>query len=114
MSGRRPDRRRGWEPLPGRSAPSPVGETLERYLASLGAPPIRTLTSLESAWPEAVGPALADPTRPVELVDGVLVVACDDASWAAQIQWSEGQVIERLRSLLPDAEIRRLRTRVRG
>ncbi len=91
--------------------PRPIGETLERYLRMLGAPPVSTLTDLADRWPAIVGPALAGPTRPIELVDGVLVVGCDDPTWASQIGWMEGQIIERFRAAFPDATIRRIRTR---
>lgn len=99
---------------PGRHEPEPqvIGETLDRYLEYLGAPPIRTLASLQDRWSEVVGPALAEPTRPVELVDGVLVIGCDDATWASQVGWMESQIIRRFRELFPDTEIRRIKPRI--
>lgn len=92
--------------------PSPIGETLEAYLGYLGAPPIRTLSSLESSWPEIVGPALAEPTRPIELVDGVLVIGCDDATWASQVGWMEPQIKQRFSALFNGVEIRRIKARI--
>ena len=94
------------------SQPSAIGETLDHYLAYLGAPPIRTLSSLQESWTEIVGPALAEPTRPVELVDGVLIIGCDDATWASQVGWMEAQIIARFRSHFPDTEIRRIKARI--
>ena len=97
-----------------RSSPDPsaIGETLDHYLAYLGAPPIRTLSSLQERWTEIVGPALAEPTRPVELIDGVLVIGCDDATWASQVGWMEAQIITRFRDHFPDTEIRRIKARI--
>lgn len=92
--------------------PTPVGETLERYLAYLGAPPIRTLSALLDRWSDIVGPALSEPTRPVELVDGILVIGCDDATWASQVGWMEAQIIRRFHELFPETEVRKISTRV--
>ena len=92
--------------------PTVIGETLDRYLEYLGAPPIRTITSLQDRWSEVVGPALAEPTRPVELVDGVLVIGCDDATWASQVGWMESQIVERFRTLFPGTEIRKIKARI--
>ena len=99
---------------PTRHDPEPVviGETLDHYLEYLGAPPVRTLSSLQERWSDVVGPALAEPTRPVELVDGVLVIGCDDATWASQVGWMETQITARFRALFPGTEIRRIKARI--
>lgn len=96
----------------GRRDPALIGETLDNYLSYLGAPPIRTLQSLHDRWSDIVGPALSEPTRPIELVDGVLVVGCDDGTWASQVQWMETQILRRFRELFPESEVRRISTRV--
>lgn len=92
--------------------PSAIGETLENYLAYLGAPPIRTLGALQERWDDIVGPALSEPTRPIELVDGVLVVGCDDATWASQVGWMENQIIRRFHQLFPETEVRKITARI--
>ncbi len=94
------------------SEPVPIRRTIEGYLAYLGAPPVRTLTSLEALWPDIVGPALAEPTRPIELVDGVLVIGCDDATWASQVGWMDSQIKQRFAELFEGAEIRRIKARI--
>lgn len=90
----------------------PIGRTLERFLAQMGAPPASTLTGLAGAWPDLVGPALAETTRPVELVDGVLVVGCAEASWASQIRWMDAQIKERFVARFPNETIRRIQVRI--
>lgn len=94
------------------SQPTAIGETLDNYLGYLGAPPIRTLSSLQECWTEIVGPALAEPTRPVELVDGILIIGCDDATWASQVGWMEAQITARFRAQFPDTEIRKIKARI--
>ncbi len=97
-----------------KSEPEPIGVTLERFLANMGAPPTRTLTSLESLWPQIVGPGLADWTRPIEMLDGVLVIGCESSSWASQISWMEAQIKERFEQEFDGVKIRRVQLRIRS
>ncbi len=72
--------------------PSLIGESLERLVRNLGAPPISVITQLEDRWPELVGPALAGITSPSTLVAGCLTIRCDDTTAASQITWMESQI----------------------
>lgn len=97
---------------PSLEGPEKIGETLERFLRQMGAPPARTLANLAGLWPKIVGPALADRTRPVEVIDGVLVIGCDDAGWASQIGWMDAQIKERFAQTFDGAEIRRIQVKI--
>jgi predicted nucleic acid-binding Zn ribbon protein len=90
-----------------------LGDSLETFVRNLGAPPVSVLTQLDDRWPELVGPGLAAATRPVELIDGVLTVACDDSAWASQISWMEGQIKKRFDATFGPGLLRRVNTRVR-
>lgn len=90
-----------------------LGDSLETFVRNLGAPPVSVLTQLDDRWPELVGPGLASATRPVELIDGVLTVACDDAAWASQISWMESQIKKRFDATFGSGLLRRVTTRVR-
>lgn len=92
--------------------PARLRDGLERYLRHLGAPPVQVLTKLHDRWPEVVGPMLAERSRPVELVNGVLVVACEDASWASQLSWMETQIRQRCGSLFNGLSVSRVNVRV--
>lgn len=89
-----------------------LGDSLEQYVNHLGAPPISVLTQLHDRWPEIVGPGLAAATRPIELVNGELAVGCQDAAWASQIGWMEGQIITRFRAMFGAVDLRRVVARV--
>lgn len=56
------------------------------------------LARLQRAWPGAVGPAIAGAGRPVAFVDGTLHVACEDATWAHELQMLQATILERLRA----------------
>ena len=92
--------------------PALLGQSLERFLRHLGAPPVQVLTSLRDRWPEVVGPVLAQGSRPIELVDGVLVVGCTDPSWASQLAWMETQIKQRCAALFDGLVVGRVTVRV--
>ncbi|MEL7209636.1 MAG: DUF721 domain-containing protein [Actinomycetota bacterium] len=92
--------------------PARLRQGLERFLRHLGAPPADVVSELGQRWGEIVGPALDGPTRPIELIDGVLVVACNDPAWASQVTWMEGQIRERFAAIFDGAEVRRVTTRI--
>ncbi len=91
-----------------------LNESLERFVDHLGAPPISILSQLHDRWPELVGPGLAASTRPVELLDGVLIVACTDAAWASQIGWMEAQIVRRFEATFGSGTVERVKARVDG
>ena len=94
------------------SEPELIKRTLEQFLEQMGAPPVRTLVDLNSRWGEIVGPGLHGPTRPIELIDGVLVVGCDDATWASQITWMDAQIKRRFSAAFDGLSVQRVTTRI--
>ena len=96
-----------------RADPRPVGESLDRLAARLGAPGAAAVSTVFSHWPDVVGPAVSAHTRPLSLRDGVLVVAVDDPGWATQLRYLGADVIRRLKELVGEAGIDRLEVRVR-
>lgn len=91
--------------------PVPLSEGLERFVRNLGAPPISVLSQLEQCWPDVVGPGLSATTRPIELVDGVLTIGCEDAAWAAQVGWMEAQIKQRFEDTFGPGLLRRVSVR---
>lgn len=91
--------------------PTPIRRSLESLLRHLGGPTVSVASQLGARWPDIVGPGLAATTRPIELVDRVLVIGCDDAAWASQIGWMEHQITRRLVATFPDIELDRIATR---
>ncbi len=94
------------------AGPTRLADALDRLVRNLGAPPVSVLTQLEDRWPDVVGPGLSGPTRPVELVDGVLTIACEDAAWAAQVGWMEAQIKQRFEAAFGQDLVRRVSVRI--
>ena len=95
-----------------RSTPRPVADGLGSMLDGLA--PDDDLARLQRAWAAALGPAVAAAGQPVALRDGVLHVACADATWAHELQLMEPQILERLASAYDGLPVVALRTRSGG
>jgi predicted nucleic acid-binding Zn ribbon protein len=84
----------------GRRAPRPIGAALETVLS--GAEPATLLAAVQSAWPRAVGEAVAREASPVSEREGVVTVACRSATWAQELDLLSGQILAQVRQNLPD------------
>jgi predicted nucleic acid-binding Zn ribbon protein len=84
----------------GRRAPRPIGAALETVLS--GAEPATLLAAVQSAWPGAVGEAVAREATPVAERDGVVTVACRSATWAQELDLLGVQILSQVRQNLPD------------
>jgi predicted nucleic acid-binding Zn ribbon protein len=90
--------------------PRSVREGLARVSRELGIAEPDAFETVNSQWPEIVGPAVAARARPRHLRDGVLTVDVDDGGWATQLRYSEGDVIARYAAA--GVEIARVRVTV--
>jgi len=57
---------------------------------------------VQSAWPGAVGEAVAREATPVSERDGVVTVACKSATWAQELDLLSGQILAQVSQNLPD------------
>jgi hypothetical protein len=105
-----------WRPRAGRrfsrsrvpgeeTAPVPIGEAIAAVGEELGVGDPRTVGRLERAWPELVGPAIAEHARIRSLRRGVLTIAVDAAPWATQLRYLESEIVERAATLLGSATV---------
>jgi predicted nucleic acid-binding Zn ribbon protein len=82
-----------------RPAPRPlataIGQALER------AEPATLLAAVQSAWPVAVGEAIAREATPVGERAGVVTVACSSSAWAQELDLLGGRILARIRPELP-------------
>jgi predicted nucleic acid-binding Zn ribbon protein len=74
-----------------------IGEALER------AEPETLLAAVQSAWPTAVGEAIAREATPVSERAGVVTVACASSAWAQELDLLSGPIIEKIGPKLPAA-----------
>jgi predicted nucleic acid-binding Zn ribbon protein len=82
-----------------RRAPRPIAAAVEAALER--AEPATLLAAVQSAWPDAVGEAIAREATPVSERDGVVTVACRSATWAQELDLLSGQIIGQIRQNLP-------------
>jgi predicted nucleic acid-binding Zn ribbon protein len=82
-----------------RRAPRPIGAAVSAALG--GVEPATLLAAVQSAWPAAVGEAVAREASPVAERSGVVTVACRSATWAQELDLLGGQIVAQIRQNLP-------------
>ena len=81
-----------------------IGEAIER------SEPATLLATVQSAWPEAVGEAIAREATPVAERSGVITVACSSSSWAQELDLLGTQILAKIRAkLTSEADLEGLR-----
>ncbi len=90
------------------SEPQSVGEALEDVIADRGWTTQVSVHLLLGRWPELVGAAVADHTRPESFDKGVVLIRCDSTAWATQLRLMAPQLLARLNESLGDGTITRL------
>lgn len=71
-----------------------IGEALER------AEPATLLAAVQSAWPDAVGEAIAREATPVSERSGVVTVACSSSAWAQELDLLAARILGEIRPKL--------------
>ena len=95
----------------GRRAPRPLESPLRATLERVR--PRTPLAAVQAVWDEMAGATVAAEAVPVAEKDGVVTVACTSATWAEQLDLLQLELLERLKSALPDGvDVSRLRFRV--
>jgi predicted nucleic acid-binding Zn ribbon protein len=84
-----------------RLAPRPLGRALEAVVAQTR--PAGLLASVQSAWPEVAGPALAGSATPTSERDGTVTVTCESGAWAQELELLAPDLVERLNERLAAA-----------
>jgi len=86
-----------------RRAPRPIaaaiGEALER------AEPATLLAAVQSAWPAAVGEAIAREATPVSERSGVVTVACSSSAWAQELDLLGARILEKIAPEVPSGSV---------
>ena len=90
-----------------RSAPKPFAPALERIAADVM--PATLIAEVQSAWPQAAGPALAAIAAPVSERDGIVTIACGSAVWAQEIDLLSERLTGALNEALGRPAVKRLR-----
>lgn len=97
----------------GRSpSPKPVSVALDRVLDSIA--PQTLLAGVQAAWPRAVGPRIAAATTVTDEHEGIVVVECESAVWAHELEMMTPQLLESLKARLGAEAPQKLRFRASG
>ncbi len=85
---------------------------LPQAVESLGATQQLKRFRLQALWQEAVGEMLAHQVEPTSVKGDTLFVRTAGPSWSQEIQLRQFDILERLRALMPESELRFIRCRV--
>jgi len=80
----------------GSGQPEGLDVLLERVLGSLGAGARLAECRALLAWPEVVGPVLAEHAHPLRVVNGRMEVAVPSAVWRNQLSFMQRDLVARL------------------
>jgi predicted nucleic acid-binding Zn ribbon protein len=94
----------------GRRAPRRVAAAVAT--ARRRSAPATTLAAVQGAWASAVGPQIAAAAEPVGERDGTIIVRCEAAVWADELDLMQAQILTRLEDLLGPGALRALRFEV--
>ncbi|MEX0993133.1 MAG: DUF721 domain-containing protein [Solirubrobacterales bacterium] len=81
--------------------PRPLTPALARLRAGLA--PATALAAVQEVWSEAVGPEIAREAQPASERRSSIVVECDSATWAAELEMMAPELLERLNEALPES-----------
>jgi len=90
-----------------RHAPRPAGSAVQALADALA--PQTLLADVQRAWPAVVGELVARHATPTGERDGTLVVTCDAAVWAQELDLMGPELTARLNDALGTPRVRRLR-----
>jgi predicted nucleic acid-binding Zn ribbon protein len=84
-----------------------VGLALDAVTGSLA--PATLLAEVQRVWPQVAGERFARAAEPVSEREGVVIVACESAVWAQELDLLSERVIGALNEALGRPAVRRLR-----
>ena len=74
-----------------------------------GIAPETLLADVQRAWPDAVGPSIAQQAGPTAERGGVVTISCSASVWAQELDLLAPQIVERLNETLSRGSVARLR-----
>jgi predicted nucleic acid-binding Zn ribbon protein len=80
-------------------APRPLSEAVSAARGK--AEPATLLAAVQSAWPGAVGEAIASQASPVAERSGVVTLSCRSSTWAHELDLLGDEILVKIRQNLP-------------
>jgi predicted nucleic acid-binding Zn ribbon protein len=93
-----------------RRAPRTLAHALETITAKVA--PAGLLSEVQAAWREAVGETIAEVAQPVSERAGTVVVSCESAVWAQELELLAPTLVEAINRRLGEQRVRSLSCRV--
>ena len=92
--------------------PKRIADVLSRLVAKKGYGRLQATTQFQQAWVEAVGPKLAQLSKPGRLQRGTLEVTVRNSTVSQELQFNKQQLLVKLQASVTDCSIQDIRFRV--
>jgi len=92
--------------------PVSIGDAAALVGNELGLAEPRSLAQLDDAWPDVVGDAVAQHSRPRGVRNGVLEIIVDAPAWATQLRYLEADLVDRASRLVGPGVVSAVRVTV--
>src|SRR5262249_44182743 len=86
-----------------RRDPRPIGTAIGALAQTLA--PMTLLASVQRVWPEAVGATIAAVAYPTAAREGTLIVSCESAVWAQELELMGPELVAKLNDRLEGAPV---------
>ncbi len=92
--------------------PQSAKEIISAHFEEFLVPTIYEKLFSDTGWKEIVGEKIAERARPVDIIDGVLVVAVDHPAWGQHIKNTLPQIIQKIKTTSPETKIKDIKIRL--
>ncbi|QDV25156.1 DUF721 domain-containing protein [Aureliella helgolandensis] len=90
----------------------PIGSVVRRLMTKSGYGQTQATSEMQKHWAAAVGPVLAERSRPGNLSRGVLLVYVSDSGTMQELYFCKRKIIASLQTAMPSIQLKDIRTRV--
>jgi predicted nucleic acid-binding Zn ribbon protein len=92
-----------------RRDPRPISAVIASLTDELE--PLTLLAAVQRAWPGAVGSAIAAVAHPTAAREGTVIVSCESAVWAQELELMGPDLVDKLNATLDGVSVAGLRCR---
>ena len=92
--------------------PQSAKEIISAHFGEFLVPTIYEKIFSDTGWEEIVGGKIAECSRPIDIIDSVLVVAVDHPAWGQHIKNTLPQIIQKIKTTSPETKIKGIKIRL--
>ena len=95
-----------------KNRPVAIKDVLDGILKDLGGGKISQAGALEAAWTKVVGESGTKHAKPIDIIEGVLVVHVDSSSWLHKLTMEKAKILAQMRNELGEGPVKDIKLRM--